>query len=325
MLEIYTSEQARQVANRTIYKIKEQTEIVDDCWVNLYSPTEDEIARVESELNVPQEFLRYPLDEEERPRIDFDDDTGIVLIIVDIPYSKREKDIIKYETSPLGIILANKHIITVSIKQTTIFDQFIENRIKDLIVGFRTRFTIQILSAAARDYLRLLRFIDNTIDVAETSLAKMISNEDLYKMLELNKSLVYFSSSLKSNEGVLEKLMRGRTIKLYDDDEDLLEDVVIEYRQAHEMAEIYSTIVNATMDAYASIINNNMNTVMKVLAAATICLTIPDIFGSFFGQNCPMPWDDGFADKPGPFLFLLAIALISLLISIIVMKKKKLL
>lgn len=325
MLEIYTSEQARQVANRTIFKIKEQTQITEDCWVNMYSPTEDEIARVQSELNIPQEFLRYPLDEEERPRIDFDEDTGIVLIIVDIPYSKREKDIIKYETSPLGIILADKHIVTISIKQTAIFDQFIENRIKDLIVGFRTRFTIQILSAAARDYLRLLRFIDNTIDVAETSLAKMISNEDLYKMLELNKSLVYFSSSLKSNEGVLEKLMRGRTIKLYDDDEDLLEDVVIEYRQAHEMAEIYSRIVNATMDAYASIINNNMNTIMKVLAAATICLTMPDIIGSFFGQNCPMPWDATFADKPGPFLFLLSLALISLVVSIVLMKKKRIL
>ncbi|MCR4688510.1 MAG: magnesium transporter CorA family protein [Saccharofermentans sp.] len=325
MLEIYTSEQARQVATRTIYKIREQTEIVDDCWINMYSPTEDEISRVVDELNVPQEFIRYPLDEEERPRIDYDEDTGIVLIIVDIPYSKREKDIITYETSPLGIILANKHIVTVSIKQTTIFDQFIENRIRDLIVGFRTRFTIQILSAAARDYLRLLRFIDNTIDVAETSLAKLISNEDLYKMLELNKSLVYFSSSLKSNEGVLEKLMRGRTIKLYDDDEDLLEDVVIEYRQAHEMAEIYSRIVNATMDAYASIINNNMNTIMKVLAAATICLTIPDLFGSFFGQNCPMPWDASFADNPVPFFVLFGIGVTSLIISVIVMKKKNIL
>ena len=325
MLEIYTSEEAKRVGARVIYKVSEQKEIADDCWVNLYSPTEDEILRVERELNIPQEFIRYPLDEEERPRVDFDEATGFTLIIVDIPYSRRENEIIKYETSPLGIILADKHIVTVSIKQTTVFDQFIDNRIKDMIIGFRTRFTIQILSAAARDYLRLLRFIDKTIDVAESSLAKMVSNEDLYKMLELNKSLVYFSSSLKSNEAVLEKLLRGRTIKLYDDDEDFLDDVVIEYRQAHEMAEIYSSIVKVTIDAYSSIINNNMNTIMKVLAAATICLTIPDLIGSFFGQNCPMPWDTGFAQNPVPFVILLIISITSLVVSIVVMKKKKML
>ena len=117
--------------------------------------------------------------------------------------------------------------------------------------------------------------------------------------------------------------MRGRTIKLYDDDEDLLEDVVIEFKQAHEMAEIYSNIVSTTSDAYASIINNNMNVVMKVLAAATICLTLPDLIGSFFGQNCPMPWDENFAENPVPFLFLLGFALFSLIVSFIVMRKKK--
>lgn len=325
MLEIYASQELKQNVSKHIARVTEIDKITDDCWINLYSPTEAEISKVETELNIPQEFLRYPLDEEERPRIDYDDDTGIVLVIIDVPYTRRENDIIKYETTPLGIILADKHILTVSLRQTPILDHFIENRIKDLFIPFRTRFTIQILFAVAREYLRLLRFIDKTLEVAESELAKEVSNKQLYKLLELSKSLVYFASSLKSNEAVLEKLMRGRTIKLYDEDEDLLEDVVIEYKQAHEMADIYSNIVSSTTDAYASIINNNVNDIMKILAAATICLTLPDLIGSFFGQNCPMPWDAEFASNPIPFYALLTGCVASVVISAIILRKKHML
>ncbi len=325
MLEIYASQETKHKASRQLYRVEEIEDIKDDCWVNLYSPTEAEISKVETELSIPQEFLRYPLDEEERPRIDYDDDTGIVLVIIDVPYTKRDNDIIKYETTPLGIILADKHIVTVSLRQTQILDHFIDNRVKDLYLAYRTRFTIQILFAVAREYLRLLRFIDKTLEVAESELAKEVSNNQLFKLLELSKSLVYFASSLKSNEAVLEKLMRGRTIKLYDEDEDLLEDVVIEYKQAHEMADIYSTIIGSTMDAYASIINNNVNDIMKILAAATICLTMPDLIGCFFGQNCPMPWDAGFADNPIPFFSLLGGCIASVVISWFILKKKRML
>ena len=324
MLEIFKSEEVK-TSTRVIQKAVEIKDIVEDSWINLYSPTEEEIARVENELGIPQEFLRYPLDEEERPRIDYDDDTGNVLVIVDIPFSKRENETIKYETSPLGIILCDKHIITISLKKTQILEQFQENRVKDLIISYRTRFTIQILYAVARDYLRLLRFIDKTLESAEQGLAKSISNTHLYKMLELSKSLVYFTSSLKSNDAVLEKLMRGRTIKLYDDDEDLLEDVVIEYKQAREMADIYATIVSGIMDAYGSIINNNMNAIMKFLAAATICLEVPNLFGSFFGQNCPMPWDSSFAQNPVPFIILCLLFVVSFLICAVVLHKRKML
>ena len=325
MLEIYASQETKHTASRQLYRVEEIEEIQDDCWVDLYSPTEAEIAKVETELSIPQEFLRYPLDEEERPRIDYDDDTGIVLVIIDVPYTRRDNDIIKYETTPLGIILADKHIVTVSLRQTQILDHFIDNRIKDLYLAYRTRFTIQILFAVAREYLRLLRFIDKTLEVAESELAKEVSNNQLFKLLELSKSLVYFASSLKSNEAVLEKLMRGRTIKLYDEDEDLLEDVVIEYKQAHEMADIYSTLVRSTMDAYASIINNNVNDIMKILAAATICLTMPDLIGCFFGQNCPMPWDAEFASNPIPFWSLLIGCVASVVIAAVILRKKRML
>lgn len=325
MLEIYKSEIKNGSPAKSLYNVVAIDEFQNDTWINLYSPTEAEIARVEDHFHIPQEFLRYPLDEEERPRIDYDDDNDIHLVIIDVPYSKRENDIIKYETTPLGIILTDKNIITVSLKQTQILDHFIENRIRDLYIPFRTRFTVQILFAVAREYLRLLRFIDKTIEIADTNLSKNISNNDLYRLLVLNKSLVYITSSLKSDEAVLEKLMRGRTIKLYDDDKDLLEDVVIEYKQAHEMSDIYTDIVNTTTDAYSSIVNNNINDIMKVLAAATIALTIPDLIGSFFGQNCPMPWDTEFASKPWPFFILLFSCVLAVCTSIIILRKKKVL
>ncbi len=325
MLDIYTSREVSKTASRMIYRTTEVDTITEDCWVNLYSPTEAEIARVETEINIPQEFLRYPLDEEERPRIDYDDDTDTVLVIVDIPYTRRENESVIYETTPLGIILADKHIVTVSLRQTSILDHFIENRIKDLFIPYRTRFTIQILYAVAREYLRLLRFIDKTLEVAENELEKAVSNKELYKRLELSKSLVYFASSLKSNEAVLEKLMRGRIIKLYEEDEDLLEDVVIEYKQAHEMADIYANIVSTTTDAYASIISNNMNDIMKVLAAATIVLTIPDLIGCFFGQNFPMPWDEEFISQPLPFISILTSCILSVVLTAYILKKKSIL
>lgn len=325
MLDIYISREASKTASRMIYRTTETDVITDDCWVNLYSPTEAEISRVETELNIPQEFLRYPLDEEERPRIDYDDDTDTVLVIVDIPFTVRDNESVTYETTPLGIILNDKHIVTVSLRQTTILDHFIENRIKDLYIPYRTRFTIQILYAVAREYLRLLRFIDKTLEVAENELEKAVSNKELYKRLDLSKSLVYFASSLKSNEAVLEKLMRGRTIKLYEEDEDLLEDVVIEYKQAHEMADVYANIVSTTTDAYASIISNNMNDIMKVLAAATIVLTIPDLIGCFFGQNFPMPWDAEFASQPMPFISILTSCILSVVLTAYILKKKSIL
>ena len=325
MLDIYVSKEVSKTASRTLYRTTETDTITNDCWVNLYSPTEAEITRVETELNIPQEFLRYPLDEEERPRIDYDDDTDTVLIIVDIPITFRDNESVTYETTPLGVILNDKHIVTVSLRQTTILDHFIENRIKDLYIPYRTRFTIQILYAVAREYLRLLRFIDKTLEVSETELEKAVSNKELYKRLDLSKSLVYFASSLKSNEAVLEKLMRGRIVKLYEEDEDLLEDVVIEYKQAHEMADVYANIVSTTTDAYASIISNNMNDIMKVLAAATIVLTIPDLIGCFFGQNFPMPWDEEFLSQPLPFISILTSCILSVILTAYILKKKSIL
>jgi magnesium transporter len=285
-------------------ELEQLNEITDNCWIDLTAPTEDELEQVETALGVPSEFLRYPLDEEERPRIDIEEDEGHVLIITDLPYVRREGIYAKYETQPLGILLTGKHIVTISLRESTTLDQFKANRVKNFKTDFRTRFTFQIMFAGAKDYLKFLRFMDKTIEAAERQLTKSISNKELFKLMELGKSLIYFSTSLKSNEGVLEKLMRNKHIKLYEDDQELLDDVSIEYRQAYDMANIYASIINSTMDAYASIISNNLNVVMKFMAAMTIVLAVPTAIYSFFGQNFPMPWDNSakFVQMPWPFI-----------------------
>lgn len=311
MLEInYT--RVKEINGKMVNVLEHLEEIVPDCWINLTSPTEDELQRVESALKLPPEFLRYALDEEERPRIDLDDDEENLLIIADFPYIRRDGNNAKYETQPMGIILAGKCLVTVSLREASVLESFRAGRVRDFVTGYRTRFTFQIMFAGAKDYLKLLRYMDKTIDAAEHQLSKSISNRELFKLMELGKSLIYFSTSLKSNESVLEKLMRGKFIKQYEEDEELLEDVIIEYKQALEMANIYASIINGTMDAYASIISNNLNVVMKFMAAMTIVLAVPSVFTSFFGQNIPLPFDrQAFFANPWPFSIVLGICLIA--------------
>lgn len=323
MLEIYISK-TQEINGKIVATLEKIDQIEQDCWVNLYAPTEEELQYVETTLNIPSEFLRYPLDEEERPRIDLGDDDEQMLIIADLPYVKREGLHLKYETQPLGIVIADRCIVTISLREASALDQFKSNRVRDFRTGYRTRFTFQIMFAGAKDYLKFLRFMDKTIDAAERQLTKSISNKELFKLMELGKSLIYFSTSLKSNESVLEKLRRGKFIKQYEDDQDLLEDVLIEYSQAHEMANIYASIINGTMDAYASIISNNLNIVLKFMTGMTIALAVPTMIFSFFGQNFPMPWDNtaSFAKLPWPFIAVIGGAAIISMLTVWWLKRK---
>ncbi len=310
MLEIFRS-CMKEINGRMVGELERLDTIEPDCWVNLSAPTEEELKTVEDALGLPPEFLRYPLDEEERPRIDDDDDSAHILIIADFPYIRRDGNNSKYETMPVGIVIASKCLVTISLREAAVLDQFKNNRVRDFITGFRTRFTFQIMFAGAKDYLKFLRFMDKTIDAAEHQLNKSISNKELFKLMELGKSLIYFSTSLKSNESVLEKLMRGKFVKKYEEDEDLLEDVIIEYKQALEMANIYASIINGTMDAYASIISNNLNVVMKFMAAMTIVVSVPTMIFSFFGQNVLFPFTEGFMALPWPFFMTIGLGLLA--------------
>jgi len=270
------------------------------CWINLVAPTEDELNLVIKNIGLERSMLVDPLDDEEKPRIEVDDDQ--TLIIVDVPYVFEDEQSIKFETVPLGLLLVrDDYIITISSKQTSVFDRFRNGQIKDFYTHKKTRFILQILYHVAKDYLKYLKHIDKKSEFLEKALHKSLRNKELYKLLELSKSLVYFTTSLRSNEIVLERLLRGKFIKMYEEDQELLEDTIIENKQAIEMSNIYSTILSGTMDAFASVISNNQNSVMKFLAAITIVISLPNIVYSFFGQNFPIP----FSDNPFMWLYVL--------------------
>ncbi len=326
MLNIYISEDVKTKNDRTVSKIQRTNKICDDCWINLFAPSDDEISELLEKLDVPEEFIRNPLDDEERPRIDADADSDSLLMIVDIPYVRDNGRPDLLETVPLGIIIKKRQIITVSLREVPFLNAFAENQVKECKVGYRNRFAIQIMNAAAGEYLRLLRQVDKSIESSEKELAKITTNKELYRLLDLSKTLVYFSTSLKSDEAVLEKLNHGSTtIRHYEEDDELLDDVIIEFKQAEEMADIYMSVVSHTLDAYASIINNNMNDIMKIMAAATIALSVPTIISSFFGQNCPMPWDSNFASQPVPFFILLLSGIFSIGVAVVILRKHRML
>ncbi|MBP7403129.1 MAG: magnesium transporter CorA family protein [Clostridia bacterium] len=310
MLEIYVT-RTETVGTRTVGRLESVDEIERDCWINMTSPTEAEIARVRDTLTIPPEFFGYSLDENERPLIDADEDTGCILIIVDMPTSRTEAGRPKYETSPLGIILADHVIVTLATREFATLNAFRHNQVRDFRADYRTRFTLQLMYAGAKDYLKTLLTIDKTIEDAERKLNRSVSNQDLFALMQLGKTLVYYSTSLQANITVLERLSRSRTVKQYEEDTDLLEDVMIENRQAIEMTQIYTSIINGTMDAYASIISNNLNVVMKFMAAMTIALTVPTLITSFFGQNITFPFDPGFLSNPFPFIITVGIIVLS--------------
>ena len=264
-------------------KMTQLNAVEEGCWVNLVYPSEDELKTVAATLNVEPTFLRAALDEEETSRIDSEE--GQTLIIVDTPAMEKDDTGVVYSTLPMGIIVTDKHIITVCLKETSVVRDLQDGMVKDVRTQQRTRFILNILLLVAKRYLQYLKHIDKTYNYMERQLYKSQRNKELIQLLDLEKSLVYFNTSLKANEVTLEKILRGRIVTLYEEDHDLLEDVLIEVRQAIEMAQIYSSIISGMMDAFASVISNNLNVIMKVLTSLTILLTVPNIVFGFYGMN----------------------------------------
>ena len=273
------------------------------------------------EITIKDDFIKYSLDYEEKARIDIEDD-GTMLFIVDIPIIEKENDSEIYTTMPIGmIVVRDDYFITVSLKNNSIIKE-IENKVyKNIVTYKKSRLIFQILYQNAATFLNLLKRISKETEIAESVLKSSMKNKELLKLLNLEKSLVYFTTSLKSNEVVMEKTLRGKIIKLYDEDEDILEDAIIENKQAIEMSKIYSDILNGTMDAYASIISNNLNGVMKFLTSITIILSIPTMVASFWGMNVEVPMQN---NKLG-FLIIMIFSVLSAIIAMIWLKKKDML
>lgn len=264
-------------------------EIVKNCWINVVDPTPDEIAYLRT-LEIPPEFITYPLDLDERPRVEKEE--GYTLILLRIPYFQGPGADIPYTTIPLGMVLNGQWIMTICRNDHRLLQEFAAGKVRGLATAKRNRFILHMLLSAANSYLGYLREINKIVDALEDQLQMSMRNKELMGLLKYQKSLVYFTTALKANELMMERLHRSGFFRVYPDDEDLLEDVITENQQAIEMTNIASNILSSMMDAFASIISNNMNIVMKFLAAITIVLTVPPLITGFYGMNVRVPLQD---------------------------------
>jgi len=297
---------------------------IDDTglWINLVCPTEHEIQETVAQTGLLPEFLRAALDEEEVSRIEAEDNQ--LLIIINVPIVKANDS---YDTIPLGIVINEHYVVTICLENNDVTDDFIREQVRNFYTFKKTRFLFQIFFRTATLFLKYLRLIDRKTNDIELELHRSMKNKELFKLLSLEKSLVYFTTSLHGNEKVMEKILRLRgkanaetqLIKMYPDDEELLEDVIVENKQAIEMAHIHSDILSGTMDAFASIISNNLNIVMKFLASITIVLSLPTMISSFFGMNVPLP---SFASEANGFFIVLALTVISSIGAVILLLRK---
>ncbi len=297
------------------------------CWINVVEPTPEDSAWLEQTVGVLPEFVRSALDEEETSHIDYDEDVNQTLVIVDYPSAEDVEDMndpsmLQYTTLPISVVIAPEQdvIITISLKESPVITDMINGRVRQVNTNMRTRFLLLLLLRISQSYLVHLRHIDRLSTKTESRLYGSMRNEELLQMLSLEKSLVYFSTSLKSAEVTLNKIMHGHLIALYEEDEDLMEDVLIEVHQAQEMCNIYSNILSGTMDAYASVISNNLNIVMKVLTVITIVMAIPNIVFGFYGMNVNLPFEG--IPVVSTWVFPTLLAAVACIVAALIFKKK---
>jgi magnesium transporter len=290
-------------------EIEQLEKIVNGVWINVVDPTNEEIDRL-TRLKIPRDFITYPLDVDERARIEREDD-GTMLIVLRIPFYQGSEADVPYITIPLGIVLNEQFILTICCRENEIIQPFAAGLMRNLSTTKRHRFLLRVILKTATKYLTYLRQIDKITEELEDELQVTMRNKGVLELLKYQKSLVYFTTALKANELMLERLQRSPLFVLYPEDEDLLEDVITENQQAIEMTSISSNILNNMMETFSSIISNNMNGVMKLLASMTIIISLPTLITSYYGMNVNLPLQD----NPNAYLILMAV---SLLISLVV-------
>ena len=284
--------------------LKEVAEATDACWINLADPSTEDITRVQEITHVPREFLTDPLDKDERPRLEIEE--GATLLIIHVPYHEPHENLIPFHTLPLGIVLTKNSVITICNRQTPVTSTFLDQIRRVCTPEDQFRFAFQLLLHSAILYLRYLRDIRQRADMVEQDLHESIANEALLRLLNIEKSLVYFTTSLKANDILIGRLEHTRQLAIPDKDLDVLEDVAVEYRQALEMSLIHSNLLTGTLDAFASIISNNLNNVMKYLTSITIVLMFPTLVASIYGMNVTLP----LGSNPHAFAILMGLSII---------------
>ena len=301
----------------TLEKLKN---IEKNTWIDLVEPTEEEIKEVVEKTDIPANLLIKLLDSDEVARIEKEDDA--TLIIIDVPYVIDKKIKNKYSTLPLGIISYKNYLVTIAVKETEVVQDVMENRVKSVFTMKKSRFLIQILHRVATLYLKYLKEINLEIEAKEKNLINATNNKYLLQLMNIQKSLVYFVTSLKSNDIILEKLEKGNLIEFYEEDMDVLEDAIIENRQGIETSLIYREIVASLQETYSGVISNNLNEIMKFLAGITIVFSIPTMIASFMGMNVPL---GVLANNDYSFMFIMSISIFSAFVIALILKKKDML
>ncbi len=311
----------------TFYKtddriIREVNELGEGCWIKLTAPTLEECADVSEQFGIDVADVRAALDDDESSRIALEDE--YTLILVDIPTAETHGSRTTYTTIPLGIIILSGYVITVCSEETSVLRTFIDQRVRDFSTKKQMKFVYQILNNNTMVFQSLLRNIDRKRSEIELKISGHIDDDDLIELHDLESNLVYFATSLRANGVVLDRLTRYGRLRQFPEDQELLEDVIVENRQAIEMTQIYKDIINGTSELMSAVINNKMNNIMRYLAAITIVMAIPTIMSGFWGMNVDSKWVP-FSDTPFGFAIIALITLIMCIIVLYVLRKKKML
>lgn len=302
--------------------IHEEEKLGDGVWAQMINPTQQECEDMAQVLNVDIDDIKASLDEEESSRIELQD--GYTLILVDIPTTEIRHEKQSYTTIPLGIILSQDVIVTVCTEDTPVLKNFVVNRVKEFSTKKRLRFVYQILFRTATIYQMNLRIIDKRRTEIEERIGKNTEDMDLIDLHELESTLVYFATSLRANGVVLDRLTRYKRLEQYPEDKELLGDVIVENRQAIEMTSIYRDIINGTRELMSSVIDNRLNNVMKYLTSITIVMAIPTIISGIYGMNVDERWMP-FANTPFGFAIICLIILLICMITMLILRRKKML
>lgn len=306
----------------TIYRstaggLQKETSYDSGCWVNVVAPTQEELHDLAARFDIPLDFLTDPLDVYERARMEREE--GTTLIVLRTCWKDQDSKEIPYKTLPIGVILTHEMVITVCLMEAEVIRDCIEGRVKGFSTDQTTRFVLLLFMRSALLFLAYLKDLNRETNKVEKHLHRALRNEELIQLMFYEKSLVFFTTSLRANALMLEKFHSQECLRMTPDERDLLEDLIVENRQAIEMANIYSNILSDMMDAFASVISNNLNVVMKLLTTVTLVLMIPNLVASFYGMNVELP----FQHTPQAFLMVIGISLFTAAICIVVFWRKE--
>ena len=280
----------QQENGKLVKKEQDELDTTQNTWVDARSVTRDDIHELEETYGIDSENMMDILDPDELSRIEKNEDTGYTLTILKLPVFSPSDDV-SYFTAPLGIIIKPKFIITICWTNCEVLKDFAANRIKEITLNDFPSFMIRFMARADIMFLRYLKELNRRATTIQNEMLRSVQNRELIQVLNIQKSLVYFTASLKSNQMLLEKMRKTRILKLDEEDQDWLDDVEIDNRQAMEMADTYTNIITTMNDSFATVLSNNLNIVMKTMTAWNLVLMLPTLVTSFFGANVPLPWD----------------------------------